>query len=292
MVQDDQTSRRTGNTPKWLKLPTRISMDKRLTYAAKVVYSVLLYRVGDRPFAWPSLADIQRLVGGGEKTVRRAVEQLEELGFIRVERAPRGGRAAHYYLAKPGEELTPFLPGIVKTNPGQNDQGNPGQNDRTSAQNPGQNDREPRSKRPGNQNRNQNKSANATRLLSEKSPDASLGFDSETSDHGPTDRRPTPDRPLANHAALQAVIVELWFPDAVMTPRKRKRIRSLARDYAAEGATPSEIKVRLERYQQQLPEAMATAEALLRQWDYFAKPGNGTPFQPRRYTMSWDDLKD
>jgi len=75
-------------------LPTVVS-NKDLTFGAKVIYSIIVNYIGKNVNAWPSEDRLMMDAGCSKKAVIRAILNLEENGFLDVDR--RGKRLGNYY---------------------------------------------------------------------------------------------------------------------------------------------------------------------------------------------------
>ena len=84
------------------KLFKIIAKRKDLTYADKVVFSIIAGRIGKNGHCWAGIRKLTTDAGGDKSTVKRSIDRLEKIGLLQVER--RGiGKANHYRL--PGESL-------------------------------------------------------------------------------------------------------------------------------------------------------------------------------------------
>jgi hypothetical protein len=86
----------------FVKLACAIHIRKDLTGTAKVVYSVIVDKIGDNATAWPGLRWIADNTGTTKDTAKRAVDLLEKLGLLVVERAGKGSGS---YYSIPGESV-------------------------------------------------------------------------------------------------------------------------------------------------------------------------------------------
>lgn len=80
-------------------------------------------------------------------------------------------------------------------------------------------------------------------------------------------------------------ICETWGMKPI-TKADCSRMGRLARDFRLKGATPAELRVRLDRYRLAWPQAADTPEALLKHWDRFStapatRPANNNPARIR-----------
>ena len=69
---------------------------------------------------------------------------------------------------------------------------------------------------------------------------------------------------------LWDAICALWGMKPV-TKADRSRVGKLARDFGLKGATPEELRTRLDRYRAGWPGAADTPEALCKHWDRFGQ---------------------
>ncbi|QNN24939.1 helix-turn-helix domain-containing protein [Planctomycetales bacterium ZRK34] len=65
-----------------------------------------------------------------------------------------------------------------------------------------------------------------------------------------------------------------------ITKAERSRVGKIVRDLRAKGATPDDIRRRLERYRATWPDMTATPEALVKHWDMFAAPAGALDADP------------
>jgi hypothetical protein len=67
---------------------------------------------------------------------------------------------------------------------------------------------------------------------------------------------------------------EIFYPSGI-APGQRKHVGALVRDFKAKGATPADIRERVERYKHEWPNHACTPNAILEHWDEFGpKPHN------------------
>jgi len=89
----------------WFRGSTAAIEDRRLSAEAKLVFCVLASHVNSAGLCWPSQASIGRVIGIGERQVRRHLKQLEAFGYVKSHRPPRprggGYSVTHYYLFYP-----------------------------------------------------------------------------------------------------------------------------------------------------------------------------------------------
>lgn len=79
----------------------KLYKNDELPHRAKLVYIYLYDRKDGEGKAWPSIKRIARDLSVSEKTVRRAIQDLEKSGLIRKEYAyrPNGSHTSNrYYL--------------------------------------------------------------------------------------------------------------------------------------------------------------------------------------------------
>ena len=104
----------------WAVLPAAVRYDPKLPPSAKILYAEISALTDQRGFCFASNDYFRKLYGMGERTVRRLIAQLQELGYIRIQDGDGGaGRRKIYAGINPlGEE------------PGQKWPGYPAKNDR------------------------------------------------------------------------------------------------------------------------------------------------------------------
>lgn len=83
-------------------------------------------------------------------------------------------------------------------------------------------------------------------------------------------------------------LVELFKINPV-TPRKQKELGRIVADFAAEGATPDEIRTRLQRYKAAYPKIPETPRGLLNQWDTMGRLPDKPPL-PKVGEPSIEDI--
>lgn len=118
-----RTKREVVPAGEYMPIPLDLAADPAVPFAAKVVFGALVNHLRGRSTSvWPSIARIAQMVGGGERTVRRAIQALQAGGYVDAEDRP--GRTLSVSFPDPGFPPDQDL--------GQNDrpQENPGQNDR------------------------------------------------------------------------------------------------------------------------------------------------------------------
>ena len=71
---------------------------RTLKWSHKIVYAYLRFRQGDNGASWAVLTTIATDLGIAKNTVIKALTELEQMGLIRAEKNPQGGRARsnHY----------------------------------------------------------------------------------------------------------------------------------------------------------------------------------------------------
>jgi len=90
-----------------------------LKWSHKIVYAYLRFRQGDNGASWPGLTTIATDLGVAKNTVIKALTELEQMGLIRAEKNPQGGRAqSNHYVTVPfaiwqeeGSQTAPFADG-------------------------------------------------------------------------------------------------------------------------------------------------------------------------------------
>ena len=82
---------------KFVKLPWPILNRTDLTLIAKVVYAVIVDRIGENGHAWPGVLQLSRDIDCGRQSVLRALSQLEAAGLLIITRRANG-QVNHYAL--------------------------------------------------------------------------------------------------------------------------------------------------------------------------------------------------
>ncbi len=79
--------------------PFDILYNSRLTHRAISVYAYLLYRVNKQKECWPSIRTISKDIKLSISTVKRAISDLKESGYISTEQRFRsnGGKSSLKY---------------------------------------------------------------------------------------------------------------------------------------------------------------------------------------------------
>ncbi len=80
----------TGRVGPFLKIPLLVLSRRDLTSAAKLVYAVVVDRMGSKKVAWPGIRRIARDLGVSENAVLRATAKLEAVGLLAVVRSSSG----------------------------------------------------------------------------------------------------------------------------------------------------------------------------------------------------------
>src|SRR5437016_3793908 len=70
----------------WLRSPDWLLEREELESNDKLVYSALARCARSLPYCWPFMSYLSKMLGIHERTVIRAVQRLEKLGLIEVER--------------------------------------------------------------------------------------------------------------------------------------------------------------------------------------------------------------
>ena len=78
----------------WVRLPVEALRDERLSRSACVVLATIIDRADEDGGATLSSAQIARACGCSERTVKRCTAQLDELGYILIER--EAGKRSRY----------------------------------------------------------------------------------------------------------------------------------------------------------------------------------------------------
>jgi len=73
-------------------MPLGLALCKELSPTERLIAAYLLWRQGNNGAAWPSEETIADEVGVNEKTVRRTVKALVEIGAIKIRRPRNQGR--------------------------------------------------------------------------------------------------------------------------------------------------------------------------------------------------------
>ena len=68
----------------WAVLPAAVRYDPQLPPSAKILYAEISALTDQRGFCFASNDYFRKLYGMGERTVRRLIAQLQELGYIRI----------------------------------------------------------------------------------------------------------------------------------------------------------------------------------------------------------------
>lgn len=79
----------------WTGVPNFILVSKDLSIGAKLTYAMLLKYARERHNCYPGQATLAREMGGGERSVRRWLKELEKVGLLSVER--RGQGKSNFY---------------------------------------------------------------------------------------------------------------------------------------------------------------------------------------------------
>ena len=78
-------------------IPTQILMDERLSRSCLIVFWVLTVHIfRGKKFCFPSTATIAKEAHSSRPTVIKAIKELENYGYLEVERFPGG--VSKYYL--------------------------------------------------------------------------------------------------------------------------------------------------------------------------------------------------
>lgn len=95
-------------TELFYKLPQDLTARKDLTRTAKVLYAVLVDKMGHKGMCWHGQRTLAKLIGSAREAVAEAIIALESAGLIVVERKTRGC-TQHYRLpSKSGGETQPL----------------------------------------------------------------------------------------------------------------------------------------------------------------------------------------
>lgn len=78
----------------WAKLPLNLAADKTITASAKVVYAILLYHCNSDSSCYPGMRTLIKECGIANQTVQDAVSELEQLGYITIDRIKEEGKNA------------------------------------------------------------------------------------------------------------------------------------------------------------------------------------------------------
>lgn len=105
----------TQTTRQFVKLPVDVLRIRGLTLAAKVVYAVLLDRVGDNGECWPGQRRVARDCGIDLTTANRAIAELKRAGLIEVTSpggltGKRPGRTCRYRVQRRRNANVPESP--------------------------------------------------------------------------------------------------------------------------------------------------------------------------------------
>ena len=102
----------------WAVLPAAVRYDPQLPPSAKILYAEISALTDQRGFCFASNDYFCKLYGMGERTVRRLIAQLQELGYIRIQDGDGGaGRRKIYAGINPlAEEPGQKWPGYPDKN--------------------------------------------------------------------------------------------------------------------------------------------------------------------------------
>ena len=110
----------------WAVLPAAVRYDPQLPPSAKILYAEISALTDQRGFCFASNDYFRKLYGMGERTVRRLLAQLQDLGYIRIQDGDGGaGRRKIYAGINPlGEEPGQKWPGYPAKNGRENNKDN------------------------------------------------------------------------------------------------------------------------------------------------------------------------
>jgi len=91
---------------KFYKLPVEIAQRQDLTGIDKVIFAVILNRIGKNKIAWPGERRIAEDSGAVRSTVQASIRRLEKLGILQVDRRGQG-RVCHYQIFETGPKIGP-----------------------------------------------------------------------------------------------------------------------------------------------------------------------------------------
>ncbi len=101
---------------------------------------------------------------------------------------------------------------------------------------------------------------------------------------------PPSAKPARDPDPLWDCVAAIWFGATVKKPQAT-RVGKVVRDLKAYGATPAELRIRVDRYKTQWPDAECTPEAIVKHWYRFAGATAGaetdTPMTPEQ----WDEAE-
>ena len=250
----------------WVRIPRDIMVRRDLNWTAKGVFAEIADRIGKNSEAWPGLTRIAKECGLSRFGAIKAIRELEAAGILRVERIRQGGKnlVNHYRVVNSVDQV------VVNTV----DQGS--QQCRLPVV-----------------NKIDHGVVNTVDSNSPTSEPTQLNLLNEPS---PRTRRKRagiePPKPRELNPIWDGVCKV--FALNPQTPSEKTRVGRIVRDLKLKSATAEEIEVRYARYCQEWPAAVASPEALLKHWDYFAVEHQRTAADqnPARYRSGNDQYAE
>jgi len=122
-VDQHEIVARTAGPAGWARIPHSLTESiAQVGHVAACVYLVLARHADDRGVCWPAVRRIARLAGTTERSVRRALKVLAEMGYVRIDhrRSPSGAPSSNKYYLGPleGPDTTDRIESDCQETPG------------------------------------------------------------------------------------------------------------------------------------------------------------------------------